>query len=296
MNKQPFHLSELTLSVNHAVAKLNGEVKGQGEIESASPDPSGKVSAIFFRTHDIFQIIEFSLILSLESRILDWSQKERILQSCKRWVLVLSSGQININLDERVVAASHYEEVKYRMKQQGTQELALVSYLRLRRIVGILGVALPIVLMVWGFALSGWSIEFQNSISDYYSLRTRDALVGILFAIAWFLCTYKGYETIDDIAGYVACLFALGVAFFPNSGGNWERIVHFSSAAGLFLTLSFFSLFLFTKTVESPKGLHGTLSSFRFGVIKSSDPRKSQKKIRNRVYVVWVWLCWHAWC
>ena len=172
------------------------------------------------------------------------------------------------------------------MKQQSTQEISLVSYFRLRRIVGILGVALPIVLMVWGFALSGWSLNLQNSISDYYSLRTRDALVGILFAIAWFLCTYKGYETMDDIAGYMACLFALGVAFFPNSGGNWERIVHFSSAAGLFLTLSFFSLFLFTKTEESPKGLRGTLSGFRFGVIKSSDPKKSQKRIRNKVYVV----------
>ena len=147
---------------------------------------------------------------------------------------MLSSGKININLNERVVAASHYEEVKYRMKQRGIKELSLVSYLRLRRIIGILGIALPIVLTVWGFALSGWSLNLPNSISDYYSLRTRDALVGILFAIAWFLCTYKGYETIDDIAGYLACLFALGVAFFPNSGGNWERIVHFSSAFACF--------------------------------------------------------------
>jgi hypothetical protein len=55
--------------------------------------------------------------------------------------------------------------------------------------------------MVWGFALSGWSIDLQNSISDYYGLRTWDALFGILFAIAWFLFIYKGYETMDDIAG-----------------------------------------------------------------------------------------------
>lgn len=150
---------------------------------------------------------------------------------------------------------------------------------------GILGVALPVVLMMWGFALSGWSFELQDSISDYYSMRTRDALVGILFVIAWFLCTYKGYETVDDVAGYLACLFALGVAFFPNSGVSWERIMHFSSAVGLFLVLSFFSLFLFTKTVESPKGLRGTLTSFRFGVIKSRDPEQSEKKIRNRIYV-----------
>ena len=87
------------------------------------------------------------------------------------------------------------------MKQRGIQELSLISYLRLRRIIGILGIALPIVLMVWGFALSGWSIDLQNSISDYYGLRTWDALFGILFAIAWFLFIYKGYETMDDIAG-----------------------------------------------------------------------------------------------
>lgn len=172
------------------------------------------------------------------------------------------------------------------MKQKGMKELLLVSHLRLRRIIGILGVALPFVVVVWGFALSGWSIEFQDSISDYYSLRTRDAFVGILFVIAWFLATYKGYEPLDDIAGYLACVFALGVAFFPNSGESWERVIHFSSATGLFLMLSFFSLFLFTKSKGSPKGLRGTLSTFRFGVIKSNDPLMYRKKIRNRIYVI----------
>ena len=144
------------------------------------------------------------------------------------------------------------------------QRRLIVSHLRLRRVLGILGVALPFVLMLWGFALSGWSMELQDSISDYYSLRTRDAFVGILFAIAWFLCAYRGYERKDDIAGYLACMFALGVAFFPNSGESWEGIVHFSSAAGLFLVLSFFSLFLFTK---------------------SGNYQTPQKRKRNRIYV-----------
>ena len=89
------------------------------------------------------------------------------------------------------------------MNYGSTEELLLVSHLRLRRIMGILGVALPIVLLVWGIALSGWSFNVQNSISDYYSLRTRDAFVGVLFVIAWFLCTYKGYEAVDDIADLV---------------------------------------------------------------------------------------------
>ncbi len=154
----------------------------------------------------------------------------------------------------------------------------------LRRIVGALGIALPVVVMVWGFFLTDWTL--QGSLSDYYSLRTRDAFVGILFVIGWFLFAYRGYERLDNIAGNLACVFALGVALFPNSGNHWERIVHFSSAACLFLVLSFFSLFLFTKSKDSPEGLWGTLTSFRFGGSKTGGDRTPQKKKRNRVYVV----------
>lgn len=150
------------------------------------------------------------------------------------------------------------------MNYEANKRRILVSQLMLRRVIGALGIALPFVLALWGFALAGWSIEFQDSISDYYSLRTRDVLVGVLFVIAWFLFTYRGYERKDDVAGHLACVFALGVAFFPNSGNDWERIVHFSSATGLFLTLSYFSLFLFTK---------------------SGDTQTYQKTKRNRVYV-----------
>ncbi len=124
----------------------------------------------------------------------------------------------------------------------------IVSHLRLRRVLGVISIALPFVLMLWGFALSGWSMKLQDSISAYYSLRTRDAFVGTLVVIGLFLFTYRGYERRDDVAGYLACVFALGVAFFPNKPQGWESIVHFSSAAGLFLVLSFFSLILFTKT------------------------------------------------
>jgi hypothetical protein len=138
----------------------------------------------------------------------------------------------------------------------------IVSYLTLRRVVGVLGVALPVVLALWGFVLCQ-SLEIQHSISDYYGLRTRDAFVGILFTIAWFLFTYKGYERKDNIAGNLACFFALGVALFPNSGSDWEKAVHFVSAVALFLVLSYFSLFLFTKSSVAPT---------------------PQKRMRNRIY------------
>lgn len=150
------------------------------------------------------------------------------------------------------------------MAAEGAEEGVLVSYLTLRRIVGALGVGLPVVLALWGFALCG-CLRLQPSISDYYGLRTRDVLVGVLFTIGWFLYSYRGYERQDNVAGNLACLFALGVALCPNSGSPWERVVHFGSALALFVVLAYFSLFLFTKTSGSPT---------------------REKRIRNRVYVI----------
>jgi hypothetical protein len=138
-----------------------------------------------------------------------------------------------------------------------------VSYLTLRRVVGVLGVSLPVVVALWGFDLCR-CLRLEPSISDYYGLRTRDVFVGILFTIAWFLFAYRGYDRRDGIAGDLACLFALGVALFPNSGTAVERTVHFGSALSLFLVLAYFALVLFTKTGAAP------------------TPRK---RIRNRVYV-----------
>lgn len=142
------------------------------------------------------------------------------------------------------------------------RERVIVSYLTLRRIVGALGIALPPVVALWGFSL-GYAL--QPSISDYYALRTRDAFVGILFTIGWFLFTYRGFDRRDEVAGNVACVFALGVALFPNSGTPLDCTVHYTCAALLFLTLAYFSLVLFTET--GPAG---------------PTPRK---RIRNRVYV-----------
>jgi hypothetical protein len=123
----------------------------------------------------------------------------------------------------------------------------VVSYLTLRRVLGVLGVALPIVLASWG-VVETRSWQVLPSISDYAGLRARDALVGILFAIACFLFAYRGYGRRDDVAGDLGCLFALGVALFSNRGGPVEATIHFASAAALFLVLAYFSFFLVTRS------------------------------------------------
>ena len=127
----------------------------------------------------------------------------------------------------------------------------LHSFRTLRRIVGFLGIALPLVLAFWGFAVCA-NHRLQPSISDYYYCRTRDALVGILFTIGWFLYAYPGYERKDNVAGNIAGLCALGVAIFPDQGPGIEPAIHFGSAGLLFLTLSYFSLLLFTKHDGNP--------------------------------------------
>ena len=90
--------------------------------------------------------------------------------------------------------------IKHRgAEKQVTEDRILVAYLTLRRIVGVLGIGLPIVVVIWGFFLLD-GVEFLNSISDYYSIRTRDAFVGILFLVGWFLFAYRGYDDTDDKA------------------------------------------------------------------------------------------------
>ena len=156
----------------------------------------------------------------------------------------------------------------------GDSDRMVVSYLTLRRTVGILGVALPVVLSI-GAVVLGSSTGIEESISDYYGTIMKGVFVGVLFAIGVFLFSYvgyapepdkKAYEPSDNLAGNLACVFALGVALFPTTSTNGGvRTVHLVSAAALFLTLAYFCLRLFTMTGGNPS---------------------PKKKARNKVYVV----------
>jgi hypothetical protein len=143
----------------------------------------------------------------------------------------------------------------------------VISYLTLRKAVGLLGVAFPLVLSI-GCRLCGSCDGIQPSISEYYGTEMRDVFVGLLFAIGLFLFSYRGYEPKDNLAGNLACAFAVGVALFPVTATIvWIRRSHYVFAAALFLTLAYFSLFLFTKTREDV-------------------PPTLEKRKRNKVYVV----------
>ena len=99
----------------------------------------------------------------------------------------------------------------------------LISYLMLRKTIGILGLAFPIALIIGSVAFFGCQ-EVQGSISAYYHTDMRNLFVGVLCAIGLFLFTYTGYDSTDATAGNIACMFALKEILISISG--LFQIVH----------------------------------------------------------------------
>lgn len=138
------------------------------------------------------------------------------------------------------------------MSDELKNENALVfSYLVLRKAIGYLGTLLPVLLAIGAVLL--FRTGLQSSVSSYYYTGMRDVFVGTLFAIGFFLFSYKGYGRPDNLAGNVGWVSAVGAALFPTAPDEAESlgfsgIAHFVFAAVFLLTLIYFSLFLFTKT------------------------------------------------
>lgn len=151
----------------------------------------------------------------------------------------------------------------------------VISYLNLRKAVGLLGMALPFTVVLGRIILEGGGL--LDSISGYYYTMMRDVFVGLLCAIGIFLFSYRGYERKDDIAGTLACAAAVGVALFPTTPGLTATprettigYIHLFFAACFFAVMAYFCLCLFTK---------------------STKPRQTpEKQKRNMVYTVCGWI------
>lgn len=143
----------------------------------------------------------------------------------------------------------------------------VLSYNRVRNALGILGVAMPIMLIMAGlFSQDG----VQTSLSDYFHTTSRDIFVGCLFAMGVFLISYRGYQRADgewisdDLIATIAGLSAFGIALFPNKGPvlafetvaqeavgfTISPIFHFGSALLFYLCMSLFCYIKFTKNAS----------------------------------------------
>lgn len=151
----------------------------------------------------------------------------------------------------------------------------VISYLAMRKAIGILGVSLPFILAI-GYSIACGCCGIKSSISIYYYTSMGDVFVGIMCIVAFFLISYKGCQCIDNIAGDLGGIFALGVAFFPCAPDKpfpdefpLASNLHLICAALFFAVLIFFSVYLFTKSD------------------KKRAERTKRKKQRNVVY----WIC-----
>jgi hypothetical protein len=151
-------------------------------------------------------------------------------------------------------------------KRPGNNNDQIIPYYTLRILIGAAGILLPVLLVI-GKLIAENSFALEYSISDYYNNSTAgDILVGVLFALAFFLVSYKGYAPIDSIAANFGCAFALGVALCPTTSHNkFIHYAHFAFALLLFSVFIFFSIYLFRKS--------------------SPHPTK-QKRNRNKVYLI----------
>ena len=113
----------------------------------------------------------------------------------------------------------------------------------------MLGISLPIVLFTWG--MLGDHV-WLDTMSAYYSLRARDALVGGLCTIGCFLFTYHGHDNHDNVFAHMAGVCALGVALVPSIHPGVQHTLHFVFAATLFVLLAYISYFRFTRRDDQP--------------------------------------------
>jgi Mn2+/Fe2+ NRAMP family transporter len=167
--------------------------------------------------------------------------------------------------------------------------LWLTSGLTLRRLIGVLGMSLPILLWLYLYIAYGWK-EPLESISHYYYTRAGTVFAIIVSLLAIFLIVYKGCKPIDFYLSLTAGIFALCVLLFPTFNlckkcidddnilclsdycvtilpqSNARELFHFISAAIFLLCLAAMSLFIFT------------LSD------KPVSERTPNKIIRNRIF------------
>ena len=134
----------------------------------------------------------------------------------------------------------------------------ILSYLMLRKLIGILGMLLPFTCLLGGSVLRNAPV--MDSISAYYHSNMRDVLVGLLVGVSLFLMTYKGYERRDMLVAVASGIAGLGIAIFPcasrvdppSAVGIFlltpplNGYLHYGSSAIFFILLGINSFFLFT--------------------------------------------------
>lgn len=162
-------------------------------------------------------------------------------------------------------------------KKHDHDDPTYVHLIRLRQLIGWLGIALPWI-VVYCSKLGSQGSEWPLSISATWYTNACTPFMIILGSAALLLICYEGYELIDDITMTIAGLAGLGICLFPC---EYEKYVgdlvgtlqlpvkvsdfaHMTCAIIFFVALTFASLCLFTRSAQS---------------------KTDEKKNRNKIYI-----------
>lgn len=169
-------------------------------------------------------------------------------------------------------------------EQQEARNDLVLSFLSVRRALGVLGFALPLTLAAIGW-ITGDGLA--PSISEFYFTSAGDVLVGTMCAIGVFLWAYRGFEKrpgeflTDYWVSRLAALGAFGVALIPTAGPATNplplmhrlfgvpasHLLHYLAASTFFVCLALFCLVLFRR--HDP-----------------AKPMDARKIAQNRIYFV----------
>ncbi len=169
-------------------------------------------------------------------------------------------------------------------------EIWLTNQNTLRKLVGVLGMLLPLLLWLSLYLFSGHARELE-SISHYYYTRSNGIFIITVSLLAIFLLIYKGKARLDFYLSSAAGVFALCLLLFPTDnlleqcdslcdlaiknyaiafiGHSSLRVTfHFISAAIFLLSLAAMSWFLFTKS-DTPEELRPKEKFIRNGIYRT---------------------------
>ena len=153
---------------------------------------------------------------------------------------------------------------------KGKEDIWLTSQHTLRRLIGILGILLPLLLFSILYIDAGYKSPLY-SVSHYYFTRASSVFSIVVSLLAVFLLIYKGKAPVDFYVSSVAGLFALCVILFPTNNisgicqdkehlysvtilkdSRMRSVFHYISAAIFLSCLAYLAIFLFTKSDSSP--------------------------------------------
>lgn len=172
-----------------------------------------------------------------------------------------------------------FKKKRYRILKldyQDEKDVWLKSSYTLRKLIGILGILLPLLLPVLLYFTDDFK-ELLPSISHYYYTKSGPLLISIMSLLAVFFIVYKGNNLIDFITSSIAGIAALFVILLPTANLNQESLfsviivtvlpenglrenIHYIAAAIFLLSLAYMSLARFTITSE---GYENVMPSIR---------------------------------